>query len=572
VVVDGYLFDRAARGAAASPAAALLASAGRGRPERLVRELAGAFAVVLWDAARRRLVVGRDAMGLVPCFYWWNGRVLLVSASLDAILARREVGATFDRAVIAEYLQDRLSAHQVHETFYRSVRRLPPAHLLAVESGVIELSRYWDPVPPGFAWAERDEQARFDALLEQAVERCLAAGADSIALSGGFDSVSVAALAASRRRGEPPLHAVSLRFAATVCDEGPTQVAVARALGMPQLLMTLDETLGGEPLVSAALGLSSSSPSPVLSPWQSVYSGLFRSASRLGLGRLMMGTGGDDLLNVDPTYAADRLAALDLRGLWRYCRACQRTSPFPAGRVMRGVLWDHAARPELVKLGRGVLGRLSPAALDWVRRRRRRRPGHPWATPSRRDLAQALEHRRETAAPVVLAAGERGYVANIRTLAQAPLALLERDQSHAWARGLGFEFLYPYFDRDLVALSLRIPPEELIAGGRHKAPLRRLIAERLPSVAMRSKKVDFTRTVHDVLRPGGRAVWRALGGPVMLAELGLVDAAGLARFLEAYFAGRSSAWLGAWLALSTEAWLRARSGLSFTSVEQEAAA
>ena len=58
----------------------------------------------------------------------------------------------------------------------------------------------------------------------------------------------------------------------------------------------------------------------------------------------------------------------------------------------------------------------------------------------------------------------------------------------------------------------------------------------------------------------------------MLAELGLVDAGRLERFLEDYFDGRNSSWLGAWLVLSTEAWLRARSDVSFTSNDQEAIA
>ena len=125
--------------------------------------------------------------------------------------------------------------------------------------------------------------------------------------------------------------------------------------------------------------------------------------------------------------------------------------------------------------------------------------------------------------------GNASYVATIRTLAQAPLLLIERDQSYAWARSLGFTFLYPYFDRDLVDLSLRIPPDELISGGRHKAPLRRLVAARLPSVAMHAKKVDFIQALHDMLRPAGRSAWRSCGGPVMLAELGLVDVGRLDR-------------------------------------------
>ncbi len=163
-------------------------------------------------------------------------------------------------------------------------------------------------------------------------------------------------------------------------------------------------------------------------------------------------------------------------------------------------------------------------------------------------------------------------MATVRTLAQAPLLLIERDQSHAWARSLGFTFLYPYFDRDLVDLSLRIPPHELISGGRHKAPLRRLVAERLPSVTMHAKKVDFIQALHDMLRPAGRSAWRSCDGPVMLAELGLVDVGRLDRFMDDYFDGRHSSWLGVWLVLSTEAWLRARSDVSFTSDDQEAAA
>ena len=242
VVFDGYLFDRSSHDT--DPAvsnAALVASAYGRRPDGLVQRLAGAFAVIIWDEARRRLVVGRDALGLMPCFYWWNGRTLLVAASVDTILARPEVAATFDRAVIAEYLQNQMSSHQVHETFYRDVRRLPPAHALRLERGVLEMSRYWDPVPPGFAWASTEETARFDALLEQAVHRCLSVGGDSVALSGGFDSISVATLAAGQRRAKPPLYAVSLRFPGRTCDEGPTQIEVARALGMPQLLLTLDD-------------------------------------------------------------------------------------------------------------------------------------------------------------------------------------------------------------------------------------------------------------------------------------------------------------------------------------------
>jgi len=569
-VFDGYLFDRAELGVERPVSdASLVASAYERWQDALWDKLRGGFALAIWDQQRRRLSVGRDAMGLHPCFYWWNGRVFLASPSLDAILAQPEVPGTFNRAVVAEYVLGSSPAHHGDETFYEEIRRLPPAHAVALCEGRLLISRYWDPVPPGFAWATSDELSRFEPVLERAVSRCLSAGADSIALSGGFDSVSIATLAAEQLRDKPPLHALSVRFTGTVCDEGPTQAAVARALGMPQLMRTIEETLDGATVVGAALALGAHLPSPVLSPWQSMYTGLLADAKGLGLGRLLMGTGGDDMLNVDLTYGADCLAALDLRALWRFFRATQRTSPFSAARVARGVFWEGAAAPELKRLARRLASRVSPAGLERIRKRRLRKSYPRWLAPGDPELAEVLERRQLDRPPADAAPGERSYALAMRELAQAPLFLLEQDQLHSWTERLAFTLYSPYLDRDLVELSLRMPPEHLIAGGRHKSPLRRLVAERLPSVRMRAKKVDFTQTVHEVLRPHGRDAWQALGGPLMLADLGLVDAEGLDRFMGDYFDRRHASWRPVWLAMATEAWLRARSGMQCTARQRE---
>lgn len=566
-VVDGYLLDTP-RGATSD--AARVAALNKAHGDAVADVLRGGHAAAIWDEARRRLVILRDALGLAPCFYARRGRVLLIATSIDALLARSEVERGVDRTVLAEYLQDDLGGQAPEETFHAGVRRLPPAHRLVADGdGRIEIARYWDPVPSGFAWADDAEAATFDPLLERAVRRCVAAGGDSLALSGGFDSVSVAVLAARSRGDAAPLHAVSLRFANTPCDESDTQSAVARTLGMPQHLTSLEDALGGEDVVTAALRLSAASPSPVLSPWQAAYTGLLRPASALGLSRLLMGTGGDDLLNVDPSYAADRLAARDWPALWRFCRACQRTSPWPAARVARGVLWHHALAPELARFGGRVIGRVSPPALDWVRARRRERALPAWAMPRDAELAMRLARRRARPSRPT---DETAYVAVLRRVTQAPLVLIERDQSHAWARDLGFTFLFPYFDRDLVALSLRLRPEALLAGGRHKAPLRRLVATQLPDVRMPVRKVDFTPAVHAVLRPALARTWRRDGGPEMLAGQRLVDADRLNRFVDDYVEGRHARWLAAWVALSTEAWLRARADQTFTTGEEEAAA
>jgi hypothetical protein len=291
-----------------------------------------------------------------------------------------------------------------------------------------------------------------------------------------------------------------------------------------------------------------------------MYTGLLRSASALGLKRMLMGTGGDDLFNVDPSYGADLLAAGQLGSLWRFFRAWQRTSPFPASLVAREVLWYGAARPELNRLVGTVYGHIPPVFQRQLRKLRRRREFlKPWISRQDTLFLSELEQRRHTPTPIEMAPGERSYVSRIRSLPQAPLLLLELDQGIIWARNLGFTLLYPYFDRDLVELLLRVHPEYLLAGGHNKTPLRRLVAERLPSVPLRKKKVDFTQMDHEFLVSQGKDVWKTMGGPTMLTELGFVDADLVNSFMDDYFGGRETNSFRTWIILSTEEWLRAQS-------------
>src|SRR5262249_12499176 len=362
VAFHGYLFDRDQLSVSGSASDATLVAAAYERWRRAVFDkLRGGFAIAIWDEERRCLLVGRDAMGLIPCFYWWNGRLLVVSPSMDAIVSQPEVSGRFNRVLIAEYLQTQRAFQQIGETLYEDVPRLPAAHTMSVRDSTLSLTRYWDPVPPGFAWATDQDLSYFTSVLGTAVDRALAAGADSLALSGGFDSVSIAVMAAERRRGGAPLHAVSLRFSHPSCDESSRQGQVANALGMPQLMRSLDEFLDDNSFAGELRELSRLSPGPIMSAWQPMYVRLLKCASELGLRHVLTGTGGDEMYYVNMGYAADCLAAFDLRGLWRFFRACDATWPGAPPRVAPLVFWDAALQPPVVQLGRAFLDPTSPA-------------------------------------------------------------------------------------------------------------------------------------------------------------------------------------------------------------------
>ncbi len=557
VLLDGALYDRGRLGGAAGCTDADLAAAAWARwGDGALARLRGAFALVVWDADARRLVAARDAAGLGSCFFRWDGRLLLVSPSLDDLLAEPEVSGDVNREVIAEYLADDLAAQGPDETFYRDVRRLPPGHSLSLDRGGLAVSRYWDPLPAGFPWATPDEAAEFPTRLEQAMARCLDAGADSIALSGGLDSVGLAVVAAGLRGGRPPLHAISLRFDEPSCDEGDTQRAVARALGMPQTIARAED-LAGSGTVSAALALSATSPSPVLSPWQGLYVAILRGAAARGLGRIVMGTGGDELLNVDLTHGADCLARLELGGLWRLCRAWQRTSPNPAALVARTVLWKGAGRPVLRGLGRSALERVAPGAL--ARRRSRREPRVPWLAPDRA-LAAALAERAGRAPRATAGTGDGAYAETLRRLLISPLALLELDQGHA-LDGPGRLPPAPAVLRPRPARSRPPAPSRSADRGRADEGAAAAAARRAPArCRAATRKVDFGRALHRLLRPELRRAWPAMRGARALADLGIVEPASLDRLMGRYLAGDDALGMRAWLLLSTEAWLRARCG------------
>ena len=119
--------------------------------------------------------------------------------------------------------------------------------------------------------------------------------------------------------------------------------------------------------------------------------------------------------------------------------------------------------------------------------------------------------------------------------------------------------LMPFYNQDVVELALRIPPPVLYATGYMKAPLRRFVRQSLPSVALPTRKVDFTETGRTVLRAGAARTWRRLGGVPALASFGAIDGEWADRFMRRWIQGDEQGWLLAWALLSTEAWVQAHS-------------
>ena len=108
-----------------------------------VDHLNGQFAIALWDAERRRLLLARDRTGIRPLFHASEGGRLWFGSEVKALLAVQPQLGVLDPHGVAQALTYWGAIDP--GTVFRDVSSVPPGHVLALEAdGRRTLRRYWD--------------------------------------------------------------------------------------------------------------------------------------------------------------------------------------------------------------------------------------------------------------------------------------------------------------------------------------------------------------------------------------------------------------------------------------------
>jgi asparagine synthase (glutamine-hydrolysing) len=185
--------------------------------ENVFTHLNGMFAIALWDARGKKLILARDRLGKKPLYYQMNDHRLAFSSEMKALLALPDFPKQIDPASVDQYLS--FFYIPSPQTIFSGVAKLEPATYLVCEGGKLRKRRYWEPdFTRRYTGTRSDAIAELRELVEDAVRIRLESEVPIGGfLSGGIDSSAVVALMA--RAMEQSVKTTSIGFGESSYNE-----------------------------------------------------------------------------------------------------------------------------------------------------------------------------------------------------------------------------------------------------------------------------------------------------------------------------------------------------------------
>lgn len=188
--------------------------------EGCVDRLRGMFAFAIWDAAKETLFLARDRLGIKPLYYAQlaDGRLAFAS-ELKGLYQIPNLPRTLDPQAVEDYFAYGYIPDP--KTILKSVRKLPPGHVLRQRRGEAEAGtrQFWDlTFAPDDRLTREAVNEELIPRLREAVEiRMIADVPLGAFLSGGVDSSAVVAMMAGL--SNDPINTYAIGFDRPDYDE-----------------------------------------------------------------------------------------------------------------------------------------------------------------------------------------------------------------------------------------------------------------------------------------------------------------------------------------------------------------
>ena len=491
------------------------------------QRLRGMFAVAIWDARERRLVLARDRFGIKPLYYRVAGGEISFASELDA-LPKGEL----DLDAVDAFLT--FNSIPAPLSIFREIRKVPAGHLLTWREGDFELRRFARPGPL---------TPRNDADEAELVEECRARLRDSVRahlvsdvpvgvlLSGGVDSGALAALAAEE--SSEPVRTFSIGFEEASFDELAGARAVARRYGTQHRELTLRPDAA---LLLPALAEAFDEP---FADSSALPAYLVSRLAAEDVKVALSGEGGDELFGGYYTYVADLLAER-VGGLASLARPLVELLPTSTSKVSfdyKAKRFTRAAHLPPLERHHGWKEIFTPAE----------RAELTGSAPTWDPLSPLRERFAETEGHELLT---RLQDVDLGTYLVDDLLVKTDRASMAWS----LEARVPFLDTVVANFAFSLPASQRVRRLEKKRLLRRALEPLLPHEVVHGRKRGFSIPAAAWLRGELEPFARETLSPETLRRQGLLRPAAAQRVLDEHVAGRADRSRQLWGLLALTLW------------------
>ena len=436
----------------------------------------GFWALSLYDQNRRQVLLARDRIGKAPLYVTHNRHGLYWASEIKGLLSLLGSSPSLHEQAVIDFVKWR-RRDLFHETFYEGVNSFPNAAYAWVESdGSYRPVTYWT-IPTRRLTANDisipQAKKRVKELLGDAVRLRLRADVPvSVQLSGGIDSSSLLAIAASNASSK--VHAYTVAYSDSEVNEEPFARQVANYYSSTVDYSVIEPP--AEDILDHADSYVHLMGEPFHSPNQFTSHRIWRTMSSHGFRATLYGAGGDEVFAGYPTdYFQPYLRYLLSHGHgWRFLKEFALFSEHRPGRLG----FDYFSRGNQLVLHQAV--RLLPWAArlyHTVIKDRIPKECDPFVAPETRDAHCGPSDEIHDLMIDYMTDWLMNYWLRI-------------DNQNSM--GVPIELRSPFLDYRVVELGFSLPLEFLIRDGWMKWILRSAMEDQLPQgVVWRKQKVGF---------------------------------------------------------------------------------
>ncbi len=511
----------------------------------VVLKLNGMFDFALWDTRRRRLLIGRDRLGVKPLYVAQNDQRLAFATEAKALLQLPGLATGLNRDVLSDYLH--LGYVPAPHSIFQGVRKLPPATLLAVENGQVKEWRYWHLSPRVVSgvsdteWVQRVREG-----IDSAVKRQMVSDVPIGAfLSGGVDSSAV--VASMARHSQQPIRTYAIGFEGGSAEQLYNELPYARQVA--QIFKTEHQEIVVKPDVVGLLPKLVWHMDEPVSDSAFITTYLVSEFARRDVKVILSGVGGDELFGGYRRYLGGHYAAKfqALPG-WARKAAAGAAAKLPADRHHK---WLNVAR-----LAKGFIASAEMDADERYRSYLQVLP-RPQVAALLRGGPAALGQGADALDRAFAMAGNeddinRLFAVDAQTQLPDDLLMLTDKMSMA----VSLECRVPLLDQDLVDLAASIPGEAKMRGGVLKHLMKQALVADLPQDILHRKKRGFGTPMGAWLKRELAPVLQELLSPQTVRARGLFDAKAVSGLVADHQSNRSDGTDALLALLNLEVWSR----------------